>query len=130
MADSARQGSTRPGKSARGGGDRHALSYYLEGCRGIRAGGRGVGGSVVGGVGLIRLNLALRFVKVGSHRAGSRITAHLGRKPQYYWTWKTAGCLVLMNLRQWKAMRGIACLSLWNPEPKGEHNPGKCWGGD
>jgi hypothetical protein len=29
------------------------LSYYLEGCRGVRADRRGVGGSVVGGVGLI-----------------------------------------------------------------------------
>lgn len=64
-------------------------------------------------------------LRVNSHRAGSKLATALGRKPQYWYTWKHGGCFVVLSRREADAVLPITGIT------RSRVDRGKlaqCWG--
>ena len=51
------------------------------------------------------------FLRVNSHRAGDRLAASIGRKPQYYYTWEHGGIFAEVTDDEYERVRTIKGLT-------------------
>lgn len=81
---------------------------------------------------MIRMNLAMLYVRTGSHRCRERIARELGYsdrfdspKPKmaYFYTWETAGAIIAVSQWEYERIRGIPGVTRY----RGKKVPMRCW---